>query len=289
MNSLPTVSTFPPLSPPSIPETDFFPESEKAPPRQRRGSGGGLTALLRALPPAAWATQARLVRHLEEFLRREGFPVRRDVRVGDMGTGRGGSIPLVVQTTPPVAIGVDRQRPSPRSVLVLSRFPGRRVIVLRAPVRVGRWSLAGGIFVVAVPVPPLGRDGGAGALGGEQVLALLDLGSRHLGLRGVSPKSPFGVRVRRQIVRRLGEGFSPDDLRRVLDWAAARGRQGERYPGRNLLYLWGGQFPVHLADAESRSGRAPTFRSGDALRAFDERARRAQQRSLAHADGGERV
>ena len=65
--------------------------------------------------------------------------------------------------------------------------------------------------------------------------------------------------------KRLREGYTPDQLLRVVDYARVTWDRGQRFGGlKDLLQLWGLRFPAHLAAADT-AGDAPghlVYRAG---------------------------
>ncbi len=80
-----------------------------------------------------------------------------------------------------------------------------------------------------------------------------------------STAEPYGPKVLGLMRKRLAEGYTPDDLLAVADYARSQWDAGQRFSGlKDLLWMWGLKFPAHLAAARS-AGDAPNhlvYRTG---------------------------
>ncbi len=94
---------------------------------------------------------------------------------------------------------------------------------------------------------------------------LLGKATAILGLK-VPPETEHGKHAVRLSARRIREGFTADDLLRVVRDAERRWRDGDHwYELKNLVYLWGDKFPALLAAARAPAADGMHFTDEDPL------------------------
>jgi len=223
---------------------------------------------VRGLPFDAGVSHAAMCAAINVLFKGWHWSVRPNVCLVS-GQPRQGKLSFVVYSPSPMALEIDHRAPRQRSLAKLATIGHARVIVLRCP-SLPVFPPQG--YSVFYPSSRVRDDGGDPCRGPspaeykqrqQVVYTTLAQACSILGGVQCSPTSRYGNCVVRVLHRRLHEGFTPPELLLVARRARLRAKNGDRWPHwRNLLYIWGVNFPPLLADAKAFFSSPPPPLSG---------------------------